>query len=135
MPALLITIVGSIIGLGAASLSFDLSPLGNWFVSAATWLMQLFQKIVVTVFLFCQDYLCWAFDALLSLVIEVLGGVCNACGLSGEMLDVASVFALLPAGLIGLLGALGFVDAIKLITCALIIRFVLQTIPFVRWGS
>jgi len=97
--------------------------------------MQLFQKIVSTIFLFFQDYLCWSFDGILSLAISILGGVCNACGLDSGMLDVAAVIALLPAGLIGLLVALGFGSAMKMVICALVIRFFLQMIPLVRWGS
>ena len=117
MPALLITLVGSIIGLGAASLSFDLGPLGNWLKAAFLWCRDVIVKLLLTIVLVLDDWISYAFDVLLDVVVYVLGGVCTVCGVDGfnpVIATLAEVLKMLPDALIGLLVALGFMPSLSI---------------------
>lgn len=72
-----------------------------------------------------NDYLVGAYDKVLGVVDSVLASVGTA-GLIVPVIDPQYTWVL---------GATGMGPAIGIIAGALITRFTLQTIPFVRWGS
>ncbi|MNR68921.1 hypothetical protein D3C85_1938070 [compost metagenome] len=49
--------------------------------------------------------------------------------------DPQTYFALIPPDVGNMLGVIGLTQSLAIIVAALVVRFLLQTIPFVRWGS
>ena len=49
--------------------------------------------------------------------------------------DPQTYYSMIPPEVGQMLGAIGVTQAITIIVAALVIRFILQTVPFVRWGS
>ena len=62
-------------------------------------------------------------------VLGVLDTTLNALGTGGLALPV------IPAEYTWMLGATGMSQALTIVAGAMGVRFLLQTIPFVRWGS
>lgn len=79
------------------------------------------------------------FDALLGLAVKVFYEACNACTLGAfnpnDVTSFANSFGSLPVEIVGMATLLDLPRALGIVVCALVIRFVLQMIPFVRWGS
>jgi hypothetical protein len=67
-----------------------------------------------------------SFDSLLSGVDALVSGVANVGSLAAPVFDSQYMWVA---------GAVGLPQALAIVAGALLIRFVLQTIPFVRWGS
>ena len=62
-------------------------------------------------------------------VLGVLDTTLNAMGTGGLALPV------IPAEYTWMLGATGMSQALTIVAGAMGVRFLLQTVPFVRWGS
>lgn len=94
----------------------------------ASWLLAVFKQVFIDLWSMATDAVCWVFEGLLGIAVSVI-----------ELVDVpfdpATYYALIPADLGNMLGVIGFTQAMTMIVAALVIRFVLQTVPFVRWGS
>ncbi len=74
------------------------------------------------------DLGCWFVESMLS----VASGALNAIDIP---FDPQTYYSMIPPEVGQMLGAVGITQAITIIVAALVVRFVLQTIPFVRWGS
>lgn len=103
------------------SLLGKIAGLANWFLSV---FMQIF-KDIWNVF---TDLFCWLFDGLLGIAVAALN-------LINVPFNPQSYYALIPPETANMLGVIGASQALAMIVSALVIRFGLQTIPFVRWGS
>lgn len=133
----------------------DMQWIGDFFTTLlkrisefATFIKQLFLSIINTLKAFAQfnldcltqlfvdaweiitDQPVWVFDKLLDLVLSAVqqldvSGISQAIGAFGQ----------LPAEIVNMLGLIGVGEALGIITTALIIRLILQLIPFVRLGS
>ena len=62
-------------------------------------------------------------------VLGVLDTTLNAIGTGGLVLPI------IPAEYTWMLGATGMSQALTIVAGAMGMRFLLQTVPFVRWGS
>ena len=62
-------------------------------------------------------------------MLGVLDTTLNAIGTGGLALPV------IPAEYTWMLGATGMSQALTIVAGAMGVRFLLQTVPFVRWGS
>ena len=62
-------------------------------------------------------------------VLKVLDTTLSAIGTGGLALPV------IPADYTWMLGATGMSQALTIVAGAMGVRFLLQTVPFVRWGS
>ena len=62
-------------------------------------------------------------------VLGVLDATLGAIGTGGLMLPI------IPAEYTWMLGATGMSQALTIVAGAMGVRFLLQTVPFVRWGS
>jgi len=99
-------------------------------VSLAKW----FGLLAVAVFLgawdLLRDLVCWVFEQCLTAADAAIAGAnldgvaCWGCGGGG-----------LPAEIVNMCGLLGVGDAVAVIVGAILIRLVLQLIPFTRLGS
>lgn len=72
-----------------------------------------------------NDYLVSAWDQMLFLIDGMLSAI-SVSSLTIQSIDSSYVW---------LLGACGLSQALAILGAALIVRFTLQSIPFLRWGS
>lgn len=94
----------------------------------AAWLLKLFKQIFVDCWNVFTDFACWVLESALGLAVFAL----NAISIP---FDPSTYYSMIPPELGSFLGYIGVPQAISLIVASLLIRFLLQTIPFVRWGS
>jgi hypothetical protein len=78
-----------------------------------------------------KDFFMWCVESLLDVALLLL----NVVGSMMEGLDVAKYFTMLPSQTIYMLQITGFSEAMGMIISCIGIRFIIQMIPFVRWGS
>ena len=102
------------------------------------WLVQTWEdfkffayQIVLTIGEFFKDIFIWIFEQVLSLVILILDGLSAMF----DELNIASYINGIPSSVTYFASASGLSEAMGMIITALTIRFFLQLIPFVRWGS
>lgn len=112
-----------------------MAALGNFFsallakiVGFAKWFLSVFAQIFKDVWNMATDLFCWLLDGLLGIAASALDAI-------SIPFDPQTYYSLIPPEVGQVLGAIGITQAITIIVAALVIRFTLQTIPFVRWGS
>lgn len=88
-------------------------------------------RLVLSLYDMLKDFFMWIMDSLLSIGLIFLDG---AGALLGG-LDIAQYFSFLPSETLYMLQITGFSEAMGMIVTCISIRFILQMIPFVRWGS
>lgn len=94
------------------------------------WFADLFISVFVALWDMFKDLFSWGFDQVLSIGVDAV----NSLPLDGITSNVQGLGSI-PANVLQVLSALGFGQALALISAALLIRFTLQLIPFVRLGS
>ena len=99
----------------------------DWFKS----ILKYISDITDSIFLFFKDMLFWGLDKLFGFAISLLDLAGD--GLSG--LNPLTYINAIPDSTKYIMQIIGFNECMSMIVTALIIRFVLQLIPFVRWGS
>lgn len=102
----------------------------NTIAAFAQWVLDVFLQVFIDAWELLTDLPVWAFDGLLQLALSAIA----ALDLSG-ISQAVGAFGQLPAEIINMLGLIGAGEALAIITSALIIRLILQLIPFVRLGS
>ena len=103
----------------------------DWLAGVWNAFVDLMYRMVLTVYDAFKDLLLWAFDEFMGLSIFILDGV----GDLFSSLDVTQYVEALPVETKGILALTGIGDASSMIVAAIIIRLILQLIPFVRLGS
>lgn len=103
-----------------------------------TWLSQrwndflnLCLSVLLSVWDMTIDLLCFIFEIIFSLVVSLVDGLGGVFS-SFSLLQYLSV---LPDDMINVMALIGINEVSSIIVSALIVRFVLQLIPFVRLGS
>jgi hypothetical protein len=111
-----------------------MGELAAWFWAqikrALVWIGDLFTDAFLALWDFFIDGVCWCVDKLLDLAVSAVAGLST-----GIFTDAAQTFQLIPQEILQILGLLGVGQCIAIITAAILIRLVLQLIPFVRLGS
>jgi hypothetical protein len=79
---------------------------------------------------FIRDGVCWLFESVWDVAISVLSSV-NVSGITAQL----GAWGNLPPEVTSVLAASGVGPALSVIAAALLIRMLLQLIPFVRLGS
>ncbi|ASP08230.1 DUF2523 family protein [Pseudomonas aeruginosa] len=97
-------------------------------VGFAKWLLLVFAQIFKDAWNMVTDVVCWVFEQTLSIAASALDAIAIP-------FNPQTYYAMIPADAANMLGYVGVPQAITLIVGALVVRFLLQTIPFVRWGS
>lgn len=103
----------------------------DWFAQRWNDFIDFMWRLMLTLFDILKDFFYWIFDEILSFCILVLDGM-------GSLLDglsVAQYFSALPPETVAILSQIGLSEAMGMVITSLTIRFFLQVIPFVRWGS
>ena len=97
---------------------------------AVAWFGLLFVAVFVALWDLLKDGISWALEQVLKVATSAISGI-DVSALSG----FASSAGTLPASIMNILSLLHVGQAIGIITAAILIRLVLQLIPFVRLGS
>lgn len=95
-----------------------------------SWFGNLWVAIFVAFWDIFRDVFAWFFEQGLTLAVSVIGSL-DLSGITNNLTAYGSI----PAGVMQVMGALGLGTALGIISSALVIRFTLQLIPFVRLGS
>ena len=98
------------------------------FAAFAQWLILCFKQVFVDCWNILTDLVCWAFESSLSVASSALSAI-------ETPFDPATYYSMIPPDTANMLGVIGIPQALSIVVASLVIRFVLQTIPFVRWGS
>lgn len=88
-------------------------------------------SLLLTLFDILKDFFYWILEQLFTGVLYSLDGL----GYLFSGLDVAQYIALIPPETAHIMSQIGFSSAMTMIITSLTIRFFLQLIPFVRFGS
>ena len=103
----------------------------DWFVETWNDFLDFMWVLVLSVFDMLKDFFIWIMEQLMVVAI----GLLDLVGATMSGLDLASYMTNLPPELTYTLSQIGISQALGMIITCLGIRFLLQTIPFVRWGS
>lgn len=96
----------------------------------ASWLGELAVAVFTSAWLALTDLISWAFAGFLSIAVTAI----NSLDLGG-LTAYAAGWSGLPSEMIEVLQAVGLTSAFGIIISAIIVRVILQLIPFVRLGS
>lgn len=94
-------------------------------------LVNFLWSLLLSIFDALKDLFIWLFSMIMDLVIFIIDGL--GSGLSA--LDITQYITALPDETRQILLLTGVSDALVILTSALLIRLLLQLIPFVRLGS
>ena len=111
----------------AALGSFFTSLLGK-FAAFAKWFAAVFKQIFVDMWAMITDIGCWFVEGSLGVAASALSAI-------DTPFNPQTYYGMIPAEAGQVLGLVGITQGVTIIVSALLVRFVLQTIPFVRWGS
>lgn len=99
--------------------------------SVPAWILAVVLAVFVSMSDLGKDLLCWVLDEAFTLVEYVLNSIPADFG----QFDPTQYFAGLPPQLINAASYIHLPQALAIIVSALVVRFFLQLIPFVRLGS
>lgn len=100
----------------------------NKITGFAGWLLKVFVQVFKDIWNMATDMVCWVFDSLLGIAVAAISAI-------DAPFDPQTYYAMIPPDVANMLGVIGVPQALSMIVTALVIRFTLQAIPFVRWGS
>ena len=100
------------------------------FSAILVWIGTLFVAMFAALWDLVCDAVCWPYEQVMLTVIAALNAI-DVSGVTGHL----GAWGSLPAEIINVLGLLGVGTAITIISAAIVIRLVLQLIPFTRLGS
>lgn len=104
----------------------------NFFSDFVNWLYAILLALVNTLVALLQDLVCWIIDQFMGVAVYVLG-LLDFEFLQSTTLQEA--VASLPASIVNVFFLLGLPYCLALIVGAIVIRTILQLIPFTRLGS
>ena len=96
------------------------------------WFFELIPRLIEALVLMYKDMFLWCLEQLLSLAKGVLDGM---TGFDDIIAQAATIWTGVPPEVMTVVQAIGLGTALTIITGAIMIRLVLQLIPFVRLGS
>lgn len=94
------------------------------------WFGDLFTSVFTSLWDLLRDGFAWAFEQVLNLATSVIGSF-DVSALSGGVAAAGSI----PSNVLAVMSAVGLDKGLAIIAAAIVIRFLLQLIPFVRLGS
>ncbi len=105
--------------------------LRGWLDSFLAWVLETIQSVFVGVWEMLKDVLFFAVDSIFLLVIYIVNGIAWSFG----DFNPTQYWNALPPEILNTANLVGVPIAVSMIVAALGIRFVIQMIPFIRWGS
>ena len=103
----------------------------NWFAERWNDFVDFMWRLVLSLYDMLKDFFIWIIESLMDVGVAMLNGV----GLLMSGLDVAQYMSFLPPETSHMLSQIGLSQAMGMIVTCLSVKFILQSIPFVRWGS
>lgn len=94
------------------------------------WLWNAFVSIFTSLWEMATDFVCWIFDQVLGIAVTAVGAL-DVSGITNQL----GWFDAIPGDMLAVMSACGLGSAFAIVSSALVIRFALQLIPFVRLGS
>lgn len=94
----------------------------------AKWFLSVFKQVFVDCWNMLTDLFCWLIESLLTVAVSSLDMIAIP-------FNPQTYFSLIPPELANVMGYIGVPQGAAIVVSGLTIRFFLQTIPFVRWGS
>jgi hypothetical protein len=94
----------------------------------AEWLLLVVKRVFQDLWNIITDVFCWLFDSLLGVAVAALNAI-------DFPFNPQTYYALIPPETANMLGLIKLPQGITIVVAALVARFLLQTVPFVRWGS
>lgn len=105
--------------------------LRDYLRALVVWIYQLFQPFFDALFTFAKDVFIWLTESILDLVILIIGDL----QFDFSLFNPASYISGVGPEIINTLAVLKVPQAIAMILGAIVIRLLLQLIPFTRLGS
>ena len=103
----------------------------NWFKSFWDGFLVIMESLLLTFLDLLKDFVLFVLEMLLSLAVGILNGFANTF----DFLDLTQYISALPSEVTNMMGLIGLGQCLSMIIVAITARILLQTIPFVRWGS
>lgn len=103
----------------------------DWLASRFNDFVDFMWRLVLSLFDMLKDLFYFIIESFLEVAVLMLDGV----GLLLNGLDIAQYMTMLPPETSHMLSQVGLSQAMGMVVTCISIRFILQTIPFVRWGS
>lgn len=103
----------------------------DWFATKWNQFVDYLYQIFTSAVDFLKDFLWWVLDHLFGAVVFVL----DTLGSAFQGLNPLQYISAIPPETQYYMAICGFNDSMSMIVAALIIRMILQLIPFVRLGS
>lgn len=98
------------------------------FTDICLWILNVLKQVFIDLWNMVTDVFCWCFEGALAVAAAAL----NAINIP---FNPQTYYSMVPPEAANMLGYIGITQALSMIVASLLIRFTLQTIPFVRWGS
>lgn len=104
--------------------------MGEWFIESWESIKDFFKSCINTTLDMLKDLFYFIFETVMDVGIELLNGI-------GLLLnfDPQTYFSAIPANVANILGLIGLGECLAIISSAIVVRIMLQMIPFVRLGS
>lgn len=106
----------------------------NWCAGIYTKFINYLYSLLLSLFDMLKDFAIWFFEQLLNVVIMLLHSLDFLVSQIATF-DFVSYITLIPEPARAVMAMLGVSAALSIRGTSLLIRFILQTIPLVRWGS
>jgi hypothetical protein len=106
----------------------------NWCSGIYVKFIAYLYSLLLSLFDMLKDFTIWLFEQLLNVVIMLLHSL-DFLVSNIAAFDFVSYISLIPEPVRAIMAMLGVSAALSIRGTSLLIRFILQTIPFVRWGS
>ena len=103
----------------------------DWFAARWNDLVDFLYSLLLSLLDMLKDLFYWIMEQLLSFGALILSGIGSL--MSG--LNISQYMGFLPPETIHIISIIGLGEAMGMIVTCLMVRFFLQLIPFVRWGS
>jgi len=103
----------------------------DWLANTYNAFIDFLWQLILSIFDMLKDLFIFVIESLMDIGLLFLDGV----GALMDGLNIAQYWAFLPAETAHTMSLIGLSEAMGMIVTCLTVRFLLQTIPFVRWGS
>ena len=103
----------------------------DWIVDLFNKLIEFLYRLIISLVDMIKDVFIWALDEILTLCQSLIDWVFGFF----EPMDISQYLTSIPSEVSWVLSAIGLPQAMTIILASLVVRLLLQLIPFVRLGS
>jgi hypothetical protein len=122
------------IGMDFSFITDGFNAIIQFFGTVVTWFGTLFQHVFTSLWGVFLDGVMFIIDVLASILTGAMSGIAAIIP-TGTLTTWAGYWSGVDSGMLGILKTIGIVPAFAIISAAILVRLVLQAIPFVRFGS